>query len=295
MTDNLFKKFVINTYFLKKSKFVEIVPEFLSNYSKWSSRFYDLNEVTPVTDEIIKMIGEDLLDMRYNQEDMIMFFHHAGFDFNKILEQTDQKLDQQFSSHPNTSTKIERSPDNRKVFIVHGHNDDLKKEVEEYLRTIQVEPIILHKQADLGKTIIEKVEHYSDVGFAVIILTKDDVGGNPPFENYEVLKKHYSNPDPIETLSRKDRQFITNESTKLIMEILLGLKPRARQNVIFEFGYFIARLGRGRVAALCEDNIDRPSDIDGLLYTSLDKLGEWKKKLAKEIDAAGIKIDTRYL
>ena len=70
----------------------------------------------------------------------------------------------------------EKSLDNRKIFIVHGQDEKIKNEVEEFLISVELEPIILHKQADLGKTIIEKVEFYSDVSFAVILLTKEDVG-----------------------------------------------------------------------------------------------------------------------
>jgi predicted nucleotide-binding protein len=201
-------------------------------------------------------------------------------------------------SSSNTGTKNrtskEKNPDNRKIFIVHGQDEKIKGEVEEFLISIDLEPIILHKQASLGKTIIEKVEHYSDVGFAVILLTKDDFGGVPPREeDYASLRKLTSNSS--QQLDTSKNPQLMSEYVKFIQEILLGLKPRARQNVIFEFGYFIGLLGRGRVAALCEDNIERPSDIDGLLYTPLDQGGEWKKKLAKEIDAAGIKIDEKFL
>jgi len=183
----------------------------------------------------------------------------------------------------------------RRIFIVHGHDDTLKNEVELFLKSLDLEPIILHKQADLGKTIIEKVEHYSDVGFAVILLTNDDAGGSTPDEGYDVLRQYYSTPNPTPSLSEKDRQVVSTESAKFMVEILLRLKPRARQNVIFEFGYFIAKLGRNRVAALCKEEIERPSDIDGLLYTPLDQSGKWMKKLAREINAAGIEIDEKYL
>ncbi len=175
----------------------------------------------------------------------------------------------------------EKSLDNRKIFIVHGQDEKIKNEVEEFLISVELEPIILHKQADLGKTIIEKVEFYSDVSFAVILLTKEDVG-TKHIQYVPVAK----NPTKKAVVAANIR---TNNTT------LQNLRWRARQNVIFEFGYFIAKLGRDRVAALCEEGIERPSDIDGLLYTPLEQKGEWKKKLAKEIDASGIKIDEKYL
>jgi predicted nucleotide-binding protein/predicted RNA-binding Zn-ribbon protein involved in translation (DUF1610 family) len=199
---------------------------------------------------------------------------------------------------PSGSTTIERS-NNRKVFIVHGQDEKIKSEVEDFLISIGLDPIILHKQASLGKTIIEKVEHYSDVGFAVILLTEDDLGGAIPSgeatteESY--LYKFIENPKLLESISENERDILKSQFFKWFVEAFSLLKTRARQNVIFEFGYFIAKLGRDKVAALCEEGIERPSDIDGLLYTPIDQKGEWKKKLAKEIDASGIKIDEKYL
>jgi predicted nucleotide-binding protein len=96
----------------------------------------------------------------------------------------------------------------RKIFIVHGHDNEAKVEVARFLERVGFEAIILHEQANRGRTIIEKVEMHSDVGFAVVLLTPDDEGGK------------------------------RGNSTR----------PRARQNVVLELGYFIGRLGRDRVA-----------------------------------------------
>ena len=170
---------------------------------------------------------------------------------------------------------------NRNVFIVHGHDDALKNEVESFLKILKLKPIILHKEADLGKTIIEKVEHYLNVGFAVILLTKDDVGCS--LGGTEII--------PL----KDNKRSISKRETVVLGRAIGKQMYRARQNVIFEFGFFIGVLGRHHVAALCRDGIERPSDIDGLLYTPLDQGGDWKKKLAKEIDASGIKIDEKFL
>ncbi len=139
-----------------------------------------------------------------------------------------------------------------KVFIVHGHDGDTKLQVTEFVQKITGErPIILHEQADSGLTIIEKFEtHASEAGFVIVLLTADDVGG----------------PKGAAT---------TN--------------PRARQNVVFEFGYFIGKLGRGRVVALYERGVELPSDVSGMLYKSL--AGNWHTDLAKELKAAGLDID----
>lgn len=140
---------------------------------------------------------------------------------------------------------------NNKVFIVHGHNS-LKTEVELFLTKLGLEPIILHKQANMGKTIIEKIEKYTDVGFGIVLYTPDDEGcvkGNSE------------------------------------------LSSRARQNVVFEHGYLIGKLGRDRVCALVVDNVEKPGDIDGIVYVNVDDNGYWKVAVANDMKAVGFNID----
>ena len=140
-----------------------------------------------------------------------------------------------------------------KVFIVHGHDESARETVARFLEKLQIEPIILHEQPNEGHTIIEKFEnHTADVGFAVVLLTPDDVG------------------------APKDRRD--------------DLEPRARQNVVFELGFFIGKLGRGRVCAL-RGTVETPSDYDGVVYTELDDADGWKMKLFKELKAAGFDVD----
>jgi predicted nucleotide-binding protein len=139
----------------------------------------------------------------------------------------------------------------RKVFVVHGHDEAAREAVARFLEQTNFEPIILHEQANKGQTIIEKIEEHGDVGFAVVLLTADDLGG-------------------------KDERH---------------LAPRARQNVIFELGYFIARLGRKRVAALKQDSVEVPSDFSGVVYLTYDSNKAWKQALAQELKAAGFEID----
>lgn len=139
-----------------------------------------------------------------------------------------------------------------KVFVVHGHNKGLKLEVARTLEKMGLVPVILHEQPNSGKTIIEKFEIYSDVGFAVILLTDDDLG---------------------KAKSEKD------------------LNKRARQNVILELGYFIAKLSRKRVCSLYTNGVELPSDLIGILYVELDESGAWKMQLGKELKACGYQID----
>ncbi|MBC2382236.1 nucleotide-binding protein [Pseudomonas sp. WS 5106] len=137
----------------------------------------------------------------------------------------------------------------RRVFVVHGHDDGSREMVARFLEKVGFEAVILHEQANQGRTVIEKVEAHGDVGFAVVLLTPDDEGcvkGGTP-------------------------------------------EPRARQNVILELGYFIGRLGRGKVCALKKGALEIPSDYAGVVYESLD--GNWKHALGRELQEAGHEID----
>ncbi len=140
------------------------------------------------------------------------------------------------------------------VFLVHGHNEAVLHETARYLERLNLQVTVLREQPNAGRTIIEKFEDYSDVGFAVVLLTDDDVGG---------------------TISSKQDDH----------------RPRARQNVIFEFGYFIGRLGRNRVCALYSEGVEMPSDYSGVIYIPLDEKGAWRMLLAKEMRAANIPVD----
>jgi predicted nucleotide-binding protein len=138
----------------------------------------------------------------------------------------------------------------RKIFLVHGHAEEVNQTVAEFLKTLNLDVVILHEQPNRGRTIIEKFETHSDVGFAVVLLTPDDTGA------------------PI------------GDATKM--------QERARQNVILELGYFIGKLGRGRVCPIYVGGVELPSDLHGVLWVAYDKNGNWRSLLAKEINAAGI-------
>ena len=149
---------------------------------------------------------------------------------------------------------------NRQVFVVHGHDEAMKEAVARTLGQLNLEPIVLHEQPNLGRTIIEKFSDYADVSFAVVLLSGDDVA-------------HSKN---------------TGEQNK---------RPRARQNVIFELGYFIGKLGRDRVMALYkeEPNFEIPSDYSGVLFVPFDAGGRWKFDLVRELQSCGLKVDANKL
>lgn len=147
--------------------------------------------------------------------------------------------------------------DDKKVFIVHGQDEEAKAIVARFVERCGLSPIILHEQPNGGRTIIEKFEDEADVGFAIVLLTPDDVGGPS------------GGVDAGSTV----------------------LQSRARQNVILELGYFTGRLGRGRVAALKKGEIELPSDIYGVVWTPLSGDDAWKVSLARELRKAGYDID----
>jgi len=133
------------------------------------------------------------------------------------------------------------------VFIVHGHNDELKLQLKNYLQNVigLPEPIILHEKPSMGKTIIEKFEEYAfRSNLAFVLLTPDD-------------------------------RMAVSTDTELV-------KRQARQNVIFEMGFFIGALGRrtGRVLLLHSGPLDLPSDLSGVIYIDI----------SKGIEAAGEEI-----
>ena len=151
--------------------------------------------------------------------------------------------------------KERKSVETNKVFIVHGHNEAVKEKVARFIEHLKLEPIILHEQTDKGRTIIEKFEANSaDVNFAIVLLTADDEGK-----------------------AKKETDY----------------KERARQNVIFEMGYFVGLLSRSQVFMLLDEGVEKPSDLDGIVYTSLNE--DWKTKLFKELQACGYKVDPKDL
>jgi len=152
-----------------------------------------------------------------------------------------------------TTTTVGSNATSRKVFVVHGRDDAAKEAAARFLGQLDLEPIILHEQPNGGRTIIEKFERYADVAFAVVLLTPDDLGA--------------SKDAPKEG------------------------KSRARQNVIFELGFFIGRLGRSRVCALHKGDTEILSDYQGVVYVAMDVGGGWKLALAREIREAGIAVD----
>ncbi|MFA7235728.1 MAG: nucleotide-binding protein [Phycisphaeraceae bacterium] len=175
--------------------------------------------------------------------------------FKKPNYGTDPQYDDIAEHHGLVEDKV-NSVNTSRIFIVHGHDESERKKVARFVEKLGLEAIILHEQSNRGQTIIEKLERYASVDFAVILLTPDDWGGKNQTKN---------------------------------------LKPRARQNVILELGFFYGKLGRSRVCALHKGDVELPSDFNGVLYVPLDEGGAWQAKLTKEIKDAGISVDISNL
>lgn len=153
------------------------------------------------------------------------------------------------------SKVVERNK--RNVFVVHGRDNEAKQEVSRFIEALGLKAIILHEQASAGMTIIEKIERYSnDADFALVLYTPCDLGRGV----------HESNPP----------------------------KKRARQNVVFEHGYLMAKLGRENVCALLKGDVEAPNDISGVVYVGLDAVGAWKTEVAKELSACGYQLRQWY-
>ena len=165
------------------------------------------------------------------------------------------------NEHAMSATDVQAEEDrdakkfiSRRIFLVHGRDEGAKNTVARFLEKLNLQPVILDEQANLGLTIIEKFESHSDVGFAIVLLTPDDEGA-----------------------LRGDEQ---------------SGRHRARQNVIFELGFFIGRLGRERVCALTKGSaMEIPSDYSGVVYIPLDDSGAWRYRLVKELKSAGLDVD----
>ncbi len=235
-----------------------------SDITAWSTTARDyltraFGSGSPNINSVINASGDDGLYAGMSEEEFVQYLRSGLNNKIKVLEhcieqlETDIQLEQQAGTSYQVPTP--RSVSNR-VFVVHGHNNGVKESLARFLEKLKLEPIILHEQPNAGRTIIEKFSDYSDVDFAVILLTGDDEGR-------------------------------TNGTREL--------KSRARQNVIFEFGFFLGKLGRARVCALYEDNVEIPSDYQGVIFVPLDRQDRWKYDLAKELKNAGFRIDANLI
>lgn len=210
------------------------------------------NQFTHKAKHIASGIGvKGVADVAYGSITDEQFNHNKHDAFLSLLDEaiSFKKIETLLTEE--ASNKSSETVMNNKVFIVHGHNEALKYQLADWLRKIEIEPIILHEQANMGITsILGKIERYSGVDCAIVLFTSDDIGG---------LKGDVDN-----------------------------LKPRARQNVVFEAGLFLGLLGDKKVIMLCEKDLELPGDLGGCIYIEADGYGGWKEKIRAEFNAIGV-------
>lgn len=145
----------------------------------------------------------------------------------------------------------------KNVFIVHGHDSNTRNEAELLVKQLGFEPVILFKKPNMGDTILEKLlRESSEAAFAIVLYTRCDEG-------------------------------------KAVEEA--DLKPRARQNVVFEHGLMCGLLGRKNVVALVEEGVEIPGDLSGIVYITLDSAKRWQFDVAREMKAFGLAVDLNKL
>jgi predicted nucleotide-binding protein len=159
-----------------------------------------------------------------------------------------------------SAAPAESRPPQKRIFVVHGRDDEMKQSVARTLEKVGLTAVILHEQPNQGRTIIEKFAEYASAAFAVVLLSGDD--------------------------SAHERN-----------ETRATARPRPRQNVVFELGYFLGKLGRDRVFALYREvaNFEMPSDYSGVVFTPYDAGGRWQLDLIKELKAAGYEVDANRI
>lgn len=189
-----------------------------------SIKIYQTDSESKILANIENNKEKDYVGFHYSKDDIVQYEDEYSIDItSEIIKHVNKEL--------NNNVKVnetEQNIDLSKVFIVHGHDDALKSEVSRFLEKLNIIPIILHEQANQGKTIIEKIEANTNVGFGIVLYTPCDIGG-------------------------KDKD---------------NLQNRARQNVVFEHGYLIGKLKRDSVVALVKNEVETPGDISGVLYIS---------------------------
>lgn len=211
------------------------------------------------TNELERLINR--MNTLSNQLNLMVFkfedFHYSSTKktinatgFDSLLRHT-KILKEALSGAPLPTNETKNKQNNDKVFIVHGRDNQAKLEAENMIHRNGLEPVVLDRSVNSGLTLIEKFEKCSDVKYVIVLLTPDDIGA----------------------LIEKDKQLSE-----------LNLQFRARQNVIFELGYFYGKLGRSKVCCIQNAKVELPSDIKGIAYLSYQKtVDEIEHKLMQEI------------
>ena len=234
--------------------------DFIAKYERWHERNKEIYRSSFAVSNSVyfheyetqlydHLVYDDII--KIDKDDIRRLINHLQTDIERVDLMKCEVPDSKISS--TTALSKAEVAKKKRVFVVHGHDTNVRNEVELFVRSIEYEPIILCKRADMGDTIIEKIEREAkEVCYAIVIYTSCDLG--------------------------KDK----NDT---------DLKPRARQNVVFEHGFMCAHLGRSHVCALLEDGVEQPGDLKGVVYKPLDAAGAWKYQIADEMKAVGLEVD----
>lgn len=229
-----------------------------------------LLEETPVP---LRIRRHQYIDLRDYRDDVDVLIRHL--DRLLIIEDPGTKLKASETKYVARETAEEirkkdgaesnaKAPDS--VFIVHGHDVNLRDTVEEYLTTMDVSAVVLSKMDNKHKSLFQKFLAWGgETRFAIVLITADDIGAG---------RFQYDAPD----VGTNSLQF------------------RTRQNVILELGFFYGYLGWENVFVLYKKpdkifpNFERPSDLDGVLFEEVDDTGKWKLYLRERLEEAGFQL-----
>lgn len=237
------------------------IEAFKNEYKKWTGYNSELlKQAFDIPENEYKReydnVGEIIL---LGHEDVMEEYHKK---INRKIAALERLIDQSplLPKANVLNTPLDKKPDgskSKKVFIVHGHDNNTRNEAEIFVSQLEFDPVVLFKKPNMGDTIVEKLfRESSDVAFAIVLYTRCDEG-------------------------------------KAVEES--NLKPRARQNVVFEHGLMCGLLGRKRVVALVEEGVEIPGDLSGVVYIPLDTAKRWQFDVAREMKAAGLPVDLNNL
>lgn len=219
-------------------------------FNEYKKRYDDAGmfNFTIINRRQVKTLNQELIDFKKRI--------NSKLDNLAKLRQKSELL-KSVEEYDKSSSPKEDNFSKESVFIVHGHDDTATTKTARFVEKLGFKAIILHEQSSGSKTVIEKIEAYSDVGFGIVLYTPCDTGGKIQ--------------DPLD------------------------LKNRARQNVVFEHGFLIGKIGRKNVCALVKGEVETPNDISGVVYVKMDDADAWEIKVAKELKNAGYNVDMNKL
>lgn len=238
--------------------------DYFAKFTRWHERNKEIYRSSfTVENSIYFHDYETQIYPRLVIEDIIKEYKE---DINRLMNQMQADIERvdlmKCDVHEDKALTVEPKKLSQDIFIVHGHNEEMKQTVARVVGQLGLKPIILHEQPNGGKTIIEKFESNAEsINFAIILLSADDLAA-----------------------SVRDLNKVKDEELRQQME------KRARQNVVFEMGYFAGKLGRANVFFLLQDGVSKPGDLDGIVYTAYDAAHAWRFELVKELKNAGYKV-----